>query len=1193
MSAPAPIVDSSPDITGTLSSGLLFERVVPTFEDASGNGHTGIGAGAGPAIASSPWSGFGSAFDFDGVDDRIDCGVAVTTTGVFTLEGKINPDVTTVSRTIAGRWAGSGVSDTQYLIEVAAGVLMGYVRLANDTVITLNGGAVSAATSHDVALEWDGSTYRLYKAGTVVASSASAVAPRAADGVTPFTIGWRANVPTTPFDGKIDEVRLSNVARYAGAYTPATSPFTDDASTVGLWHADAAVDQEVIEIQEGDLLVAHVGGAFVSSPSADEFNAPAGFDPVEFATVDGGVAVGTSVFTKVATDAEPGTYAFTCDTAGTTSGLAGKLLVVRGVRAVTASESGTAISGSSTQSTPAIDVDDVNALILRFGAWADTDIATATVAAIEDELYDFGTDPTSAVAIAASSEIAFETGTHASSNWTLSLSGADSRAVIALVLAPAHAVLVLGSSRSVWGWEATATLSVGTSEDEFPEPVHEVSPPDPRVFIKRRIRTVPDPELDERGYPVEAWESRSTWGEEEIEDYGRYRVKVGGKWVTFWRGVPTQVLSYSDREPFGYGPARIRFPQITTWEPLPSWLRDGANVDIYLERPDGSLEKRWEGLWVAEDDNIDQRETHTTIDCIGALDQLDLTLRRPRLVEHKRNVGELLAEIITPYGRDRRSMRFRPLKPVTFAGIETIASGDFGPTLTGYCQDLLGQSWLEDGSSQWTITVDPGRKPRLVLKDRTTAHYSKVVGEPGFVCRLKRDLTQAPTTLFAEGINDDGCRWRNSKYPNTRVGDAPVFSGTPIEPGDTHIDYGLFSQEMYDRSWTEFDPGANTYDFSEEAAVRAFQRDAGVTADGIVDAQTWAAAFLQGSDANSILGSYIHPIYSKVYTEYYKRAPDGSIIGRYEEFDAKRLRIERHVNMGKYVNKEEGRRSAVVQIERDHVPAYFGRLVLHDDPPEGSRFDIKSGENFLVRCHRGVDRLVHIAERVVNLEDMSVTLTVDEKARDAMTLAAMLDRDRSTNDPNRRPKPRYFNASRKVEDRAIVFDCENGAGIVPRHAITAGEWNRIRVPFGKYGRIVRAYFNVDIDSRMAVGVFARPVTANQLKALGTGVNTGDPLHYEDYWKTFPAPGDNPDNLPGPSGLVQAWGSRAEPGGFHPGRESANDPLTGILQDDAGWDYVSLRAPWLWVALWVETGDGGFHSGTNYIRGRFSQSNDTV
>jgi hypothetical protein len=36
----------------------------------------------------------------------------------------------------------------------------------------------------------------------------------------------------------VDEVRISNIARYASNFTPPNAPFAPDANTVGLYHFD-------------------------------------------------------------------------------------------------------------------------------------------------------------------------------------------------------------------------------------------------------------------------------------------------------------------------------------------------------------------------------------------------------------------------------------------------------------------------------------------------------------------------------------------------------------------------------------------------------------------------------------------------------------------------------------------------------------------------------------------------------------------------------------------------------------------------------------------------------------------------------------------------------------------------------------------------------------------------------------------
>lgn len=57
-----------------------------------------------------------------------------------------------------------------------------------------------------------------------------------------FYIGWFPSDPnkvnTLPFIGEIDEVKLSNVARYKSDFNPPINPWSPDNNTVGLWHMD-------------------------------------------------------------------------------------------------------------------------------------------------------------------------------------------------------------------------------------------------------------------------------------------------------------------------------------------------------------------------------------------------------------------------------------------------------------------------------------------------------------------------------------------------------------------------------------------------------------------------------------------------------------------------------------------------------------------------------------------------------------------------------------------------------------------------------------------------------------------------------------------------------------------------------------------------------------------------------------------
>ena len=64
----------------------------------------------------------------------------------------------------------------------------------------------------------------------------------------PFCIGnENRNSSTELFQGRIDEVRISNVARYTATFTPQTTIFSTDASTVALYHLDEGTGQTLAD----------------------------------------------------------------------------------------------------------------------------------------------------------------------------------------------------------------------------------------------------------------------------------------------------------------------------------------------------------------------------------------------------------------------------------------------------------------------------------------------------------------------------------------------------------------------------------------------------------------------------------------------------------------------------------------------------------------------------------------------------------------------------------------------------------------------------------------------------------------------------------------------------------------------------------------------------------------------------------
>tara|TARA_Y100000310_G_scaffold330510_1_gene402299 strand:- start:256 stop:981 length:726 start_codon:yes stop_codon:yes gene_type:complete len=99
--------------------------------------------------------------------------------------------------------------------------------------------AVSTATWYHALVSRDGSDdIRLFVDGDEKASQNSA---NNFSATTAINIGYNANDSKTPFDGNIDEIRISDVARETGNFTPTAEEYTSDANTLLLIHCNEKI----------------------------------------------------------------------------------------------------------------------------------------------------------------------------------------------------------------------------------------------------------------------------------------------------------------------------------------------------------------------------------------------------------------------------------------------------------------------------------------------------------------------------------------------------------------------------------------------------------------------------------------------------------------------------------------------------------------------------------------------------------------------------------------------------------------------------------------------------------------------------------------------------------------------------------------------------------------------------------------
>lgn len=156
----------------------------------------------------------------------------------LTVEAWINCGVVPANLNRICEYGASSNKGWNFLLNASSGVPILQVNIGNGTTTgNLQVGTVLRSAFSHVATTWDGTTIRMFVNGTLQGTTAALSGGNTGDPASSFYIGNRS-AGDRGFIGLIQELRVSNVARYTASFTPQTSQFETDASTVGLWHFD-------------------------------------------------------------------------------------------------------------------------------------------------------------------------------------------------------------------------------------------------------------------------------------------------------------------------------------------------------------------------------------------------------------------------------------------------------------------------------------------------------------------------------------------------------------------------------------------------------------------------------------------------------------------------------------------------------------------------------------------------------------------------------------------------------------------------------------------------------------------------------------------------------------------------------------------------------------------------------------------
>lgn len=688
--------------------------------------------------------------------------------------------------------------------------------------------------------------------------------------------------------------------------------------------------------------------------------------------------------------------------------------------------------------------------------------------------------------------------------------------------------------------------------------------PEPRIIA--RCKVWPTPVLTAGRPDPDVWLPTS----ETVIDCGRFQVVIGGVDRTFWRNVPVIVGEYVKNQPFGDNTLELTLPQVTIFDRLGvgdlSWLKPGVSVELHRRTSTGR-KVRFEGLVPKFGAFERGRDGGMTVHVLGALYEADLAVHKPAFYYLDVDAGTRIRQAF----QECPSRHYVAPTAVT-TGVPTRKRGDMSQSPLGFVGELLAMMTTADGLNQWTVDKIVGRRAVLRLKDITTVDWTFAAGAPGVEVDLEQDWTGGPNVIYGEGVAPDGCTWRNAKWPNARPDDAPPYPYSDpsrvITIGTVGDEVILWQREMVDHGYPVVVDGY--YGTEDAYQCRRLQEHAGILVDGIVGPQTWAATFQVGSNTGDLTGAWIMPLAwrKEVMPKLYNAR--GEIIGDNPDYDPSIVRVEVYVNFGDGVTKRDATRQARADLHRFANPGWLGTITVTTDPEEGTKFDIDAGDGARLRYFEGTGATglrLHVSGVVGSPEDGKVTMTVDSKARDLMRITAIRQRDRDAHSPafdhlgNR--------TASQVRDVA-TWDCENGSGVVPLHALYGGLYTVLKIPAGRLGTIAQTRFTTSgPHSKFAIAIFSKPIQAADLVSI-----VGNPLTTSKAWTS------QYDALL-EFGWLIGWGDKDQPAGYFPGLGSDSDPLTGRLVDDASWNYQSDYGSWLWVAE--------FASESCFISGRLRQA----
>ncbi len=662
----------------------------------------------------------------------------------------------------------------------------------------------------------------------------------------------------------------------------------------------------------------------------------------------------------------------------------------------------------------------------------------------------------------------------------------------------------------------------------------------------------------------------------------RQQIIVDGEDITGFRNTVTPEVTYQTQEPLLYGPADMVLPQVACTEVFGtgdlSWLRKDANVTVNEVLDDVVTRTLYKGFINA----FDISGKTVTVELGGeAHGAMEMENAQVVVVPRINDIGHQAAVDLDKAGIPHHP----PLGRVT--GIETLTTGGTG--LLEHFQAVLAQGWTRAGR-KWTVMPDPDTGVyETKRKDDTTIHWTAFIDDARTVLSVRRDTSEEHNRIYGSGVTPRGMRVRNVIIPGLYQGPTPEFPGH-MEMGDTGIGVQQLIGKLQQVNYLDLRDTPGGYDEDVYEAVVDLQVDAGMFEDGFtgtavpgeVNLATWRALYDVDITQQSLGWAHVEPMAQTSRVREWRRSGTGGILGPNPGYDKTVRKRDRNIEFPAGLTRKQQFEFSKAELVEASVENWYGTATFHTgallrgevaigatitDADVMAATEALPGHNLWVPNFMG-GTLFHISAAQV-AENGIVTATIDTRFRDAMEVWEIMDRNKQAKlDPTRRANQQH-RSSTIVKD-SIGEWYEHG-GILGHDIRLNPGWNVFQVNAAMEGTIARlrlAVQTVTIDGEtitlqgheFALAVFGREITAARLAQIVPAPLTADG---KKNWRRKATRDQLKTHW-----ILASFGTDEEPCGYGEDLKSDDAPLTGLIDEDAGFPYRSESRTKLYVAVYV-------------------------